>query len=202
MKQIIAAMAALAATVAFLYMLTGAITDPNYQGGLTARYQAQQQTRQVQARQQGETARRWAETWETWGMWGFPAVAVIGGAGLASWAIIEWQRNRTRRHEVTEDHTTQRHLISAKKDVALAYLAQCGDPGAYVGQLAGQRGVFLPGTNEFVPERICRAELEQRPGLVPYEPPVIALAAAQPNQSGRVFRVVGEREEWIDGEDW
>ena len=159
MRQVTAAFLALLVTGAFLYMLTGAITDPNYQGGLTARYEAQQRTRQVQAQQQGETARRWAATWETWGQYGFPTLGAFAVAGVVGWAVVEWQRNRTRRHEATEDHTTQRHLITAKKDIVLAYLVQFGEPGARPMTIDGIYGAYLPDTNEFVPIDVCRAEL-------------------------------------------
>ncbi len=126
-----------------------------YAAARTTIRQAEEQTKRVEAQEWGETARMW-------GMWGVAGVAFVGGIGLASWAVIEWQRERTRRATVYEEQTTQRHLISAKRDIALAYLAQCGDPGAYVGQLGGMRGVFLPNANEFVPEPVCRAELAQR----------------------------------------
>lgn len=59
-----------------------------------------------------------------------------------------------KRHEATEVNTTQRHLIRAKKDIAIAYIAQCGDSGAYATQLNGMQGVFLPSENEFVPLRV------------------------------------------------
>jgi len=143
------------ALIVAYYMLMQAVTDPTYQRGKTARELAQQQTRQVQAREWGATVRG-SVPWLAGGL----ATAAVFGVG--GWMVVEWQRNRTRRHEVTEDHTTQRHLISAKRDIALAYLAQCGDPGAYVGQLNGTRGVFLPMLNEFVPEAVCRAELVQQ----------------------------------------
>lgn len=147
------------AVLAFLgWGMFGAATDPTYQQGLTARKIAVEQTKRVEAQEWGATAR-------VWGMWGFPAAAVVGGAALAGWTIVEWQRNRTRRHEATEDHTTQRHLISAKRDIAMAYIAQCGDSGAYAGRLNGMQGVFLPESNEFVPLHVCRAELAQRPML-------------------------------------
>ncbi len=87
-------------------------------------------------------------------------VARWGGGG--GWAVVEWQRNRTRRHEVTEGHTTQRHLITAKRDIVLAYLLQFGEPGARPMTLDGVRGAYLPSINEFVPEDVCRAELAQR----------------------------------------
>lgn len=144
------------AVLAFLgWGMFGAATDPTYQQGLTARKIAVEQTKRVEAQE-------WGATLRVWGMWGLPAAAVVGGTALLGWTVVEWQRNRTRRHEVTEDHTTQRHLISAKKDIALAYIAQCGDPDAYPYRLNGMQGVFLPSLNEFVPEDVCRAELAQR----------------------------------------
>jgi hypothetical protein len=189
----ISVIVAMTATVIVYVALTQALTSPE----LTARYTARQQAEQVRARQQGETARRWAETWETWGEYGFPALAFIACAGVGGWAVVEWQRNRTKRHEVTEDHTTQRHLITAKKDIVLAYIAQCGDPGAYAGQLDGMRGVFLPASNEFVPIEICRAELAatQSTALARRQPPTINVT---PVQQERRFLVMGKMEQ----EDW
>jgi len=98
---------------------------------------------------------------------------------------------------VTEVNTTQRHFISAKKDVTLAYIAQCGDPGAYRGQLAGVEGVYLPASNEFVPLDVCRAELAtaQTTALSRRQPQTINVPAAQQE---RRFLVVGEMEQ----EDW
>jgi hypothetical protein len=155
MRQVTAAIMALLVTGAFLYMLTGAITDPNYQGGLTARYQAREQTRQVQAQQWSNTIRGTVP----WLAGGLAAAAV---AGVGGWAVVEWQRNRTQRHVATEDHTTQRHLITAKRDIVLAYLLQFGEPGARPMTLDGVRGAYLPSINEFVPEDVCRSELAQR----------------------------------------
>jgi hypothetical protein len=146
----------LACLVVIMFVCWGlfsATTDPNYQQGLTARRQAREQTRQVQAREWGETTR-------TLGEYGSYALIAAAVAGVGGWACVEWQRNRTRRHEVTEDHTTQRHLISAKRDIALAYLAVCGDPDATQGRLNGIDGVFLPSAGEFVPLDVCRQELQ------------------------------------------
>lgn len=123
-----------------------------YTAAKTAIRQAEEQTKQVQAQQWSNTVRGTVP----WLAGGLGAVAV---AGVGGWAVVEWQRNRTRRHEVTEDHTTQRHLISAKRDIVLAYLVQFGEPGAQPMTLDGVRGAYLPSTNEFVPIDVCRAEL-------------------------------------------
>jgi hypothetical protein len=187
MRQVTAAFMALLATGAFLYLLSTAITDPNYQANLTTRYQAREQTRQVQAQQWGATVRGTVP-------WVAGGVAVVGGLVAIGWATVKWQEQRTKRHEATEGHMTQRHLITAQKDIVLAYLAQCGDPRAYAGQLDGQRGVFLPKSGEFVPESICRAELA---GVQAAAVPVhtTALARRQP----QTINVPGtmESEDWL-----
>jgi hypothetical protein len=152
MRAFLVSMGSLVLIVAFLFAFTNAIQNPVYQDGLTTRYQAQQQTKRVEAQQ-------WGDTLRTWGMWGGGGLAAVGGLAVIAWGVVQWQGQRTKRHEATEDHTTQRHLISAKRDIALAYIAQCGDPRAYIGILDGMRGVFLPSENEFVPIDVCRAEL-------------------------------------------
>lgn len=191
MRQIVAATAALAATVAFLYMLTGAITDPTYQGGLTARYQAQQQTKQIEAREWGATAR-------IWGMWGLAACAFVGGVGLASWAVVEWQRNRTARATVYEEQTTERLRITAKKEIGLAWIAQFGVPERdSIGTHGGQLGVFTveDGTPTFVTIDACRAELAAAQGtaLARRTPQTINVP---PVAQERKFLISGERQEW------
>ena len=143
---------ALAATVVFASMLLGALTDPEYQGGLTARYQAQQQTRQVQAREWGATAREWAQ-------WGGLALAVTAVAGATGWAVVHWQRERTRREELQQGGATQRALIGAQRDVALAWIEQHGTRGSYAGVLNGDAGVFVPERGEFWPLAACEAQL-------------------------------------------
>lgn len=145
------------AVIAFMFWgMTGVAVDPTYQQGLTARKQAVEQTKRVQAQE-------WGNTMRVWGMWGLPAAAVVGGIGLASWMVVEWQRERTRRATVYEEQSTQRHLITAKKDIALAYIAQCGDPGARQLSINGVEGVYLPSSNELVPIDVCRAELALAP---------------------------------------
>ena len=143
---------ALAATVVFASMLLGALTDPEYQGGLTARYQAQQQTRQVQAREWGATAREWAQ-------WGGLALAVTAVAGATGWAVVHWQRERTRREGMQQAGATQRALIGAQRDVALAWIKQHGTRGSYAGVLNGDAGVFVPERGEFWPLAACEAQL-------------------------------------------
>lgn len=197
MRQFTAASLSLIVVVAFLVLFADALTNPTYQNGLTTRYQAQQQTKQVQARE-------WGDTMRTWGMWGGGGLAAVGGLLVVAWAVVQWQEQRTRRHEATEDHTTQRHLISAKRDIVLAYLVQFGEPGAQPMTLNGIYGAYLPSANEFVPEDICRAELatvravqpaNQPTALARRTPPTINVA---PVQQERRFLVFGEMEQ----EDW
>lgn len=155
MKQAAEWLATLVFIVVMLYLFENTITDPNYQQGYTARVQAQQQTKQVEAQEWGATVRG-TVPWLAGGL----AVAAVFGVG--GWAVVEWQRQRTRRAELYEVNTTARHMISAKKDIALAWIAEFGTPGAKPGQLGGVNGVFLPATNEFVPIDVCRAELDAR----------------------------------------
>ena len=68
---------ALAACIVMISMLIGALTNPEYQGGLTARYQAREETRRVEAREWGETAREWAQ----WGGLALAASVVVGASG-------------------------------------------------------------------------------------------------------------------------
>lgn len=198
----LAAIAAMAAMVIVYYICTQALTSPE----LTARYnartqaqlqaeQARQQTQMVRAQEDGKTSRVWAQTWETWGVYGTSAAGVAVVAFVGGWAVVEWQRQRTRRHEVTEVNTTQRHMISAKQSIALAYIAQCGDSGAYATQLNGMQGVFLPSENEFVPLDVCRAELAANQGtaLARRAPQTINVP---PVQQERRFLVTGDMEEW------
>ena len=198
------AMAAMAAMVIVYVALTQALTSPELTARYTARQQAQlqaeqarQQAQMVQAREQGETARAWAQTWETWGVYGTGAAGVAVVAIVGGWEVVEWQRQRTKRHEVTEVNVTQRHMITAKKDIVLAYLAVCGDPDAMQGRLNGIDGVFLPASNEFVPLDVCRAELAANQGtaLARRTPQTINVP---PARQKRRFLIVGEMEQ----EDW
>lgn len=118
-----------------------AVTNAEYQGGLTARYQSQQQTRQVQAREWGETAR----TVATWGGGALSVAVVVGGL---AWAVVRWQEERTRRH-----------TVSAQQAIVLAYIAQYG---GRAGLLNGVKGVYLDAAGEFVPWQVARAELPDR----------------------------------------
>jgi hypothetical protein len=127
-----------------------------YATAKTAIRQAEEHTKAVQAQE-------WGDTLRTWGMWGGGGLAAVGALAVIAWSVNHWQEQRTRRHEVTEDHTTQRHLITAKKDIALAYIAMCGDPGARQMRLGGVEGVYLPSSNELVPIDVCRAELALAP---------------------------------------
>lgn len=208
MRQFLVAMGSFVLLMAFLYAFTGAIQNPVYQSGLTARYEAQQQTKQVQARE-------WGDTLRTWGMWGGGGLATLGGLVAIGWAVNRWQEQRTQRHVATEEQTTERLRITAKRDVVLAYIAQCGEPGARPMQLNGVSGVYLPQSNEFVPESVCRAELAAVPAMQANQGTAhtTALARRQPQTinvpsamapddwlpvglSGeRRFKVVGELEE-------
>ena len=183
-------MACLAVITFLCWGMFGTATDPTYQQGLTARKQAVEQTKRVQAQE-------WGNTMRVWGMWGLPAAAFVGGIGLASWMVVEWQRNRTARATVFEEQTTQRHLISAKKDIALAYIAQCGDPGARRLSVNGVEGVYLPSSNELVPIDVCRAELAAAQGtaLARRTPQPINVP---PVQLDRRLLMSGETEQ----EDW
>lgn len=156
MRQFTVSALSLCAVVAFLVLFTNALTNPTYQNNLTARYHSQQQTKQVQAQE-------WGDTLRTWGMWGGGGLAAVGGLVVIGWAVNCWQEQRTRRHEATEEQTTERHLITAQKDIALAYIAMCGDPGARQMRLGGVEGVYLPSSNELVPIDVCRAELAEIP---------------------------------------
>ena len=153
------AMATMLAIVVVYVALAQALTSPEltaryaaYASARTAIRQAEEQTKQVQAEE-------WSNTVRGTIPWLAGGLAAVVAAGAGGWAVVQWQEQRTKRHEASEENTTQRHLITAQKDIALAYLAMCGDPGAFVGQIDGQRGVFLPRSGEFVPESICRAEL-------------------------------------------
>lgn len=189
---IVAVMLCAALTVAYLYFVSPGYTAQyqSYATAKTAIRQAEERTQQVQAQE-------WGDTLRTWGMWGGGGLAAVGGLVAIGWTVRHWQEQRTRRHEASEDHTTQRHLISAKRDIALAYIAQCGDPGAYAGQLDGMHGVYLPQSNEFVPLDVCRAELAtaQTTVLARRASQTINVPAAQQE---RRFLVVGEMEQ----EDW
>ena len=148
---------ALTACIVFAAMLLGALTNPEYQGGLTARYQAREETRRVQAREWGATARVWAQ-------WGGLALAVTAVAGATGWAVVHWQRERTRREELQQTGITQRTLIGAQRDVALAWIEAHGTRQSYAGVLDGDAGVYVPERREFVTLAACEAQLA---GLLP-----------------------------------
>jgi len=188
---IVAVMLCAALTVAYLYFVSPGYTAQyqSYATAKTAIRQAEERTQQVQARE-------WGDTLRTWGMWGGGGLAAVGGLVVVAWAVNRWQEQRTRRHEMTEDHTTQRHLISAKRDVVLAYLVQLGEPGAQPMTLNGVYGAYLPNSNEFVPEDVCRAELAaQTTALARRAPQTINVP---PVTQARRFWVLGDMEQ----EDW
>lgn len=175
---------------AFLYLFVDAIQNPVYQNGLTARYEARQQTSQVRAREFGDTMR-------TWGMWGGGAFAVVGGLVAIGWAVSHWQGQRTQRHVATEEQTTERLRITARRDIGLAWIAQFGVPERdRIGTHGGVLGVFTveEGADTFVPLDVCRAELtaSQSTALARRTPQTINVPAARQE---RRFRIVGETEE-------
>ena len=193
MRAFLVSMGSLVILVAFLYAFSGAIQNPVYQNGLTARFDALQQTKRVQAQEFGDTMR-------TWGMWGGGGLAVVGGLVAIGWAVNRWQEQRTKRHETTEEQMTERLRITTKKDVALAWIAQFGVPDRdRIGTHGGQLGVFTveDGADTFVPLDVCRAELAANQGtaLARRTPQTINVP---PVQQERRFLVVGEMEQ----EDW
>ena len=135
------------AAVVFCIMLgvamLDAISNPTYQDALTARYEARQQTERVRAEQWGETTR-------TLGTWGAGALVIVAVAGVGGWAVVEWQRERSRRHVAS---------VGAQERVILAYIAAYG---GRAGQLGGEAGVFLDASREFIPWKVARAELPAR----------------------------------------
>lgn len=155
MRAFFVSLGSLVLIVAFLFAFTGAIQNSTYQSGLTARYEAQQRTRQVQARE-------WGDTMRSWGMWGGGGLAVVGGLVAIGWAVNRWQEQRTQRHVATEAQTTERLRITAKKEIGLAWIAQFGVPERdSIGIHGGQLGVFTveDGRQTFVTIDACRADL-------------------------------------------
>lgn len=75
------ALLALVVVVPLLFLLLGTMTDPTYQAGLTARYAAQQQRREVDAQEWGATLRVWGEQAGELGRW----LAVAGSAAAIVW---------------------------------------------------------------------------------------------------------------------
>lgn len=143
-------MVALAVVCLLAAAMFEALTSAEYQRGLTTRYEARETTRQVQAEQWGDTLRTWGQAAATAGS----VLVVVGGAvGV----LVVWQRERTKRHAMTQTHTTQRVLISAQRDVVVAYINAFG---GRAGTLGGVRGVYLDATREFIPWQVARAELD------------------------------------------
>lgn len=193
MRAFLVSMGSLVILVAFLYAFSGAIQNPVYQNGLTSRFDALQQTKRVQAQEFGDTMR-------TWGMWGGGGLAVVGGLVAIGWAVNRWQEQRTQRHVATEEQTTERLRITAKKEIGLAWIAQFGVPERdSIGTHGGQLGVFTveDGAATFVTIEACRAELAtaQSTALARRTPQPINVPSAQRE---RRFKVVGE----IAQEDW
>ena len=117
-----------------------AIVDmaPTLAAAQTARVQAVEATRQVQAHEWGATMR---VCWPAVAA----AAAVIALAAAGAWTAVQWQRERSRRHGMSE----QRRII-------LAYIAA---NGGRAGARAGTPGVYLDGSREFVPWQVAAAEL-------------------------------------------
>ena len=146
MSRFLSTLVGLAAIVFCLLLsiaMLDTISSPTYQAGLTARYEARQQTERVRAEQWGETTR-------TLGTWGAGALVIVAVAGVGGWAVVEWQRERSRRHVAS---------VGAQERVILAYIAMYG---GRAGQLGGVSGVFLEASREFVPWQVARAELPTR----------------------------------------
>lgn len=115
---IVAVMLRAVLTVVNLYFVSPGYTAQYqlYATAKTAIRQAEERTQQVQAQE-------WGDTLRTWGMWGGGGLAAVGGLVVVAWAVVQWQEQRTRRHEATEDHTTQRLRITTQKEIAVAYIA-------------------------------------------------------------------------------
>lgn len=159
-----AAMVTLVVCLPLFLILAHAMTSPVYQSNYSARYsayqagettrrQAEEQTRRVQAEQFGDTLR-------TWGMWGGGVLSVALVAGAGSYTVVQWQRERTRRHSMTE-----------QRRIALAWIAANGGQqrladgstryriGIYPTGAGREYGVLDAAAGEFVPLRVAAAEL-------------------------------------------
>lgn len=121
-----------------------------YAAAKTAIRQAEEQTKQVQAQE-------WGDTMRVWGAWGLAGAMVVSGLGVIAWGTTQWQRERTTRHGMTE----KRLIITAY--IAALGIGDNGQPRGVAYQLRGVDGVLLPDSNEFVPWRIAHRELTQKP---------------------------------------
>ena len=144
------------ATSVILYgAMVHAITSPE----LTARYAVaqQQRTARVLAEQQTEQVRavEFGATLRTFGAWAGGVVAVAVVAGAAAWAAVQWQRERTSRHGMTERRLVALAWIAAQTQQRL----QDGAPRYRIGTYAGQYGVMDDAAGEFVPWQVAAAEL-------------------------------------------
>ncbi len=160
--EAMAAFMTLCVSVYLALIIVGTLTDPEYQQGYTARYNAVEQRRIVEVQQREQSRREWmaqaGDTARTWGMWG-------AGAGVAVFAA--WQVSKTWRHH--QEQRTERHALTVKRDIARAWLSAYYPDHArlppeqrpYIGTMAGMRGVFLPGQSEFLPEDVCAVELRR-----------------------------------------
>lgn len=151
-----AAMVTLVICLPLFLILADALTSPEvtarynaYQTGYTARTAEREQTRRVQAEEWNATLRTWGQNVAVAGS---VLVVVAGVTGV----LVVWQRERTKRHVVTQTHQTERALISAQRDVCIAYIAAFG---GRAGELDGVRGVYLDASHEFVPWHVARREL-------------------------------------------
>lgn len=121
-----------------------------YAAAKTAIRQAEEQTKQVQAQE-------WGDTMRVWGAWGLAGAMAVGGLGVVGWTVNRWQEQRTTRHGMTE----KRLIITAY--IAALGIDDNGQPRGVAYQLRGVDGVLLPDSNEFVPWSIARRELTQTP---------------------------------------
>lgn len=174
MRDFVFGALSLCLSVYLAVIVLGAITSPAYQDNWTARYSAWQagETARVQAREETERVRtrEWGDTARTWGQWGAGGLVAVVAVGAAGYGVVQWQRERTRRHVASEENATRRALIAAQRDVAMQWIAAFGTPGSYAGQLPDPQtgrvldGVFVPERRQFVALDACRAQLEMRKG--------------------------------------
>lgn len=152
----IAGFAVMCAAMVVIYVtFADAVTSPE----LTARYQMAQRERTARALAAEETARvqavEFGATLRTLGTWAGSTVAVAVVAGAAAWAAVQWQRERTSRHGMTEHRLVALAWIAAQTQQRL----QDGAPRYRIGTYAGQYGVMDDAAGEFTPWQVAAAEL-------------------------------------------
>ena len=140
-------------------ILYGAMVDAVTSPELTARYAVAQREHTARALAAEETARVQAaelgDTLRTLGTWAGGTVAVAVVAGAAAWAAVQWQRERTSRHGMTERRLVALAWIAAQTQQRL----QDGAPRYRIGTYAGQYGVMDDAAGEFTPWQVAAAEL-------------------------------------------